>query len=619
MKARVNPFFRRSCAIALYIALAGMANAAQITWEGDTDNELLNPNNWPSNTLPSLSADTWQINGPGSQGNSTLNITGGLTFTGTTGKLAFGAVSGNMTLGGGDITLFQGTSGDAFRTDSTGTTTLASNINLGDGTDAGTTNVTYTLSSTSTTTGLLKITGNISGGTKPGPVTVSFGSTDAIDGNYDVTGNITAGGASTMNVTKRGTGTLTLSGNNTINQLSFNTEAASTAVIRIDGGTTNLALLPNQSGGAGLGTQTLRVSAGTLNVTGSARGIRTSLTVDGGIMNLNGAERISFNGAAGQQLTISSGQLNYNWSTGARLGNSAGNTANQAGNFDFTATQTGGTFKIIGGGASTSTLTLGGNDNTSKTVAYNLSGGVLDVRGTNDTNGHIVLGAGTDAVTGGSTALALSGTGKLISRFNPGASSGGIAGSQASAVQVLSLTGGTLVAGRIDATNLRGSLAGTNGTIVNNGTTIAPGDVGTVGRTNIVGNMSVSTGTLTIDLSGLAASTVFSEAANLGTFDNLLISGNLSLGGNLGLNLVNGYVPDFTDTFKIIDIGGTLSNFFTNVADGGILATLGNEGTFKVYSSGNDVFLSEFTVIPEPRAALLGSLGLLALLRRRRG
>jgi hypothetical protein len=41
------------------------------------------------------------------------------------------------------------------------------------------------------------------------------------------------------------------------------------------------------------------------------------------------------------------------------------------------------------------------------------------------------------------------------------------------------------------------------------------------------------------------------------------------------------------------DVGGTLTvdSFFTNVTDVGSLSTLGNEGAFKVYSSGNDVFL----------------------------
>jgi hypothetical protein len=609
MKPLSKSLLHNSACFFLFIAGAGICSAAQINWVGDTNNEFLNAANWPSDTLPSLSADTWQVNSVGSQGNSTLNITGGLTFTGTGGKLAFGSISGNMTLGGGDITIFQGTGGDNIRTDSTGTTTISSNIKLGDGTDAGTGNVTYTLSSTSITTGLLKVTGDISGGTKPGQVTVSFGSTDSIDGNYEVTGDISKGGASAIALSKRGDGTLTLSGTNEVISLSQNVAASK---IIIAGGTTSIKpageVANNWGGGsftAGTGP-TVEVKTGATLNADYARDIRTKMVVTGGTINIETtAPRLSWGLTNTEVFNMSSGEVNYkNASSGTQYGVGFNNNS---------GAQSGGTFTVNGRGATTQTFSVTAS---SVNSSYSLSGGTLDVKGSNSTNGFVYLNS--DAAGTYSSTFTLSGTGKLISRFNPGSSSGGIVGGTTGAVQVLSLTGGTLVAGRVDATNLRGMLAGANGTLVNNGTNIAPGDVGTVGRTNIVGNMSVSTGLLTIDLGGLTASTAFSEAANLGTFDNLLISGNLSLGGNLGLNLVNGYTPNYTDIFKIIDISGTLSNFFGNVTDGGTLATLGNEGTFKVYSSGGDVFLTNYTAVPEPRAALIGGLGLLGLLRRRR-
>jgi uncharacterized protein (TIGR03382 family) len=96
------------------------------------------------------------------------------------------------------------------------------------------------------------------------------------------------------------------------------------------------------------------------------------------------------------------------------------------------------------------------------------------------------------------------------------------------------------------------------------------------------------------------------------------VTGNLSLAGSLGLNLVDGYLPQYSDLFKIIDVDGSSSGFFGNVTDGGTLSTLGNEGAFKVFSSGGDVWLGEFTVVPEPGIACLGGLGALVLLRRRK-
>lgn len=630
MKLPFHSLLRHSAAAALTLAVTGMGHAATIAWVGDTDNDFLNVLNWPGDVaLPSLSADTWQVNGTGTQGNATLNVSSPLTFTGTAGKIAFGASSGSMGLSGSDITLFQGTT-DAILTAATvgNTSTIANNLILGNGSA-------NTISLSNSGAGLLSVTGNITGGTggTPGVSILSFGSNDGFDGNYEVTGNITAGATATaLTVTLRGDGTATLSGNNTFNTLGWGGTAGTVGTVRINGGTTNITTIT----GSGLGGQTLRVSAGTLNVTGGARGIRTSVTVDGGIMNVSGAERLSFNGGTpSQSLTISSGELNYNSATGVRLGNSAGNTANQDGNFDFTATQTGGTFKIVGGGGTTSTLTLGGAAllaaTQNKTVAYNLSGGVLDVRGSNDTNGHIVLGAGADPVTGGSTSINLSGTGKLISRFNPGAASGGIAGSQAGAAQVLSLTGGTIVAGRIEAANLRGSIGGTNGTIVNNGTTFAPGDVtaNLLGRTSINGTFTQESGTLAFDLGGLTASTVFSEGIASGTFDNLLISSNFALnGGSIRINFVNGFESIITNlnTFKIVDVTGTstFSGSFAALTTGNMTvdAYVGNSivGSFTLDDSLNDLVLSNYTVIPEPSTFALVALGLgaAAVIRRRR-
>jgi hypothetical protein len=643
MKPRHNRSFQYSFSLALYIATTGLGSAADLDWEGDVSSDFQDGTNWEGNSLPNFGTDILRFknnSAPATVTNVNVTLTNTGTAAGTSlSQILFEGSAPAFTLGSTSNTITLGTAASntynnaiVLSSASTVTQTIASNIVIDDG-------KAYTASvvNSSTTGGLLKFTGNITGGSgagTPGAITFTFGNTGTHNGNYEVTGNITAGGATSINLTKRGSGVLTLSGTNTLGNGSSaglgQNEASST--IRITGGTTTLNNGAdsnwggNNIAGAGL-SPVVRVSGGILNAQ-SARNIRSSLLVDGGTLNIGATGgttgRLSFDATNGNKsFELSSGAVHYlNDSTsgtnqGVRLGNDSG--ANATGtSYAFAGVQTGGTFTIHGRGALNQTFNLG-TATGGFANSYSLSGGTLDIRGSvttsvADNNAHMLLGADTGGT--GSAVFTLSSSGKLIVRSN-GAQ--GISGAQAGAVQVLDLQGGTLVAGRIDATNLRGSVAGSNGTIVNNGTNIAPGDIGTVGRTSVVGNMNVTTGTMTIDLGGLTASSVWQEATvGSGKFDNVFISGNLSLGGTLGLNLVDAYTPDFTDVFKIIDIGGTLTNFFANVSNGGTLATIGNEGTFKVYSSGNDVFLSEFTVIPEPRAGLLGGLGMLMLLRRRR-
>ncbi len=564
MKPRINPFVRSAALAAFSIALTGIAYSATVTWVGDVDNAFMAGANWSTDpALPSLSADTWQVNGVGSVNtNATLNLGSALTFAGTAGKIAFGASSGNMGLSGSDITLFQGT-GDGILTASSGTTTIANNIIIGNGSTA-----TNSLSNSNITGGLLKVTGNITNGTggTAGAVVLSFGSTSTQNGNYEVTGNITrSSGATTLGVTKRGSGILTLSGTNTIDSLVFGTTAASgdlTGSVRINGGTTNLNAVDGSGGwGAGSATNTVQISSGILNST-AGRAIKTSILVDGGTLNFNtGASRIAFATAGNPSFTMSSGAVNFNPTTGTfgiRFGGDNG--AGSAG-AALTGIQSGGIFTVNGAGAQDTTFSLGSTTG-SIVTSYSLSGGTLEVKGTGN-NGWVTLGA--DAAGTSTTTFTLSGTGKLISNFAPG-TTGGINGRTASAAQVLALQGGTLVAGRIEAANLRGSAGGTNGTIVNNGSNIAPGDIGTAGRTTINGgNLTINSGTLSIDLGGTTAATAFQGAA--GEYDNLSVTGSTSLAGRLSFNLTNSYSPLAATNHNIIvgTTAGATGNFTNQV------------------------------------------------------
>jgi hypothetical protein len=621
MKPRFNPFL---CFAAASLTLAfTQVHAATNVWEGDEDNDFQNANNWTGDAFPDPAVDIMRFDGPGTQGNATItNVTVALANTGTSpgtnlGQILFSASAPAMTLEGGVISLPAGTHNNAIALSSGSavTQTIDSDILIGDGTAA----TSSVVNSSTTEGGLLKFTGNITGGTgsgTPGTIAFSFGNTTTQNGNYEVTGNIAPGGATGefITLTKRGSGILTLSGTNNLGNGAaggFGQNEAS-SVIHITGGTTSLNNGADAHWGgnnvAGVGlSPVVRISSGTLNVTG-ARNIRNSLLINGGTLNIGApggtTGRLSFDAAnANKTFEMSSGQLNYlndannGANQGVRFGND--NAPSQTGGYSFTGVQSGGTFVVYGRGGSTQTFSLGSAS--ANTTSYTLSGGILDVRGSvaeSVPQNNAFLALGTDAPVApdpslGSTTFTLSGTGKLIVRSN---GTQGIVGSQAGATQVLDLQGGTLVAGRIDAVNLRGTAGGSNGSIVNNGTTISPGDAGFSGRTLIVnGGLTINSGKLAIDIGGTTANTTtWQDAPASGKFDRLTAGGNIILGGTLEVSLIDGYLPENSDAFAIVvaSTGFGVSGTFTNLSGGRI--NLSGGASFAVTVDATSVILSDY-------------------------
>ena len=154
-----------------------------------------------------------------------------------------------------------------------------------------------------------------------------------------------------------------------------------------------------------------------------------------------------------------------------------------------------------------------------------------------------------------------------------------------------------------------GVLAG-NGTIdaideiINNGT-ISPGN---------------SPGTLTLDtdLDLGSSSSLEIELAGLSLFDELIVNGDVDLGGDLDLFLLDGYRPEEFDVFDVV-LADSFSGLFANVADGGRLATSDGFGSFQVnYGGGGTVQLSQFSAVPEPGAVTILMAVCVGLLARRR-
>jgi autotransporter-associated beta strand protein len=194
--------------------------------------------------------------------------------------------------------------------------------------------------------------------------------------------------------------------------------------------------------------------------------------------------------------------------------------------------------------------------------------------------------AGATTINGGT--LALSGSGSLASNTI-------IVGANTT-FDVSAVTGGYTLGS--------GKTISSTGTIVGNitigsGATLAPGN--SPGDLSFADNLGLL-GTLNLEITGIT----------LGAFDRLLGDGanTLTLGGLLNLNNT-GYTAVLGNQVTVFSGWNSIAGSFSSVTGTDLGGGLSWD-TSMLASTG------VLTVIPEPGAALLGSLGMPALLRRRR-
>jgi autotransporter-associated beta strand protein len=385
---------------------------------------------------------------------------------------------------------------------------------------------------------------NISGATNNGNVNYAGGGSGAIVYNSTTSNNLGFVGGSAFSGFFLGTNavaSLTQSGSGTtyfgmFGQPAGNTVAATNSAVTFSGGNWavgqfgqnngyqiaagTFTLLSNAAitvggntgaGGVGYTHGNFNLTSGSMTFNGDtsesgggagALANTLSFTVgSSGTLTINGKLQLGVNGTTGNvlspsSLTVKGGVVNV--TNSLVLGNAAGLTAV---NND-----------IINVAVNSGTLSVGANG---ITVGYNSTSGVV----VNEQN-----------------TLTLSG-GKLLSAGAIGAPTSVNAGSSITSSFVW--TGGQLSASAVNASNSQWNGVGSSiagNTLTNSNGVLAPGDIGTAGRTTINGNYTqTGNGTLALDFGGALSANSFTNG--VGYSDQLSVSSNATIGGKILVNL----------------------------------------------------------------------------------
>ena len=235
----------------------------------------------------------------------------------------------------------------------------------------------------------------------------------------------------------------------------------------------------------------------------------------------------------------------------------------------------------------TATMTIAGSGSTlMQTGASTLSvGGTGASMGTININGGGTLQSGTGTIT-------INPTGNV-----------NLAAGTFNARGILEIRGGTFEMNHPDSRTFADSInfysgvfnlddglfSVTNfgGSLVNNGGTLSPGQLGggqLAGTTAMTGDYTVNAGSLEINLGGLVAGN---------EHDYLDIFGNVTLGGTLDVSLIDAFTLSPGQAFEIVDVGGLLSGTFSGLGEGDVVGSFGGTDLLISYmgDDGNDVVL----------------------------
>ena len=526
---------------------------------------------------------------------NTLTLSGANTFTGGL-TINAGTVRLNSTTAAGTGTLT--IAGGAIDNTTAGLITLANNnvqnwngnftstgtqsLNLGTGAVTMNASRQVTVSGNTLTVGGA-ISGSTFGITKLGSGTLALNGANTFTGTLSANeGIVTLGSAGRLasgSTVSLGGGTLTLGGNESVND--FVTSSGT-----LNGsGTLTAATYALQGGtvSANLGAGTVNASSGTTLLSGTSAA--ANVNVSGGLLSLVSADRLA-NAAA---VAVSNGEL----AVGAN--DTVGSLSTTGGTVSGTGTLTASTYALNGGtvsgnlgagtvNASSGTTLLSGS---SAAANVNVSGGTLNTSGANKLadGAAVVVSSGTLGVGGSDTvgSLAASGTGVVTVASSTTLTANGNSSITGSA----RATGGTVAVANNSLLNLANSSTTTTSDLsIGSGSTLA-GTGGTSGQIKGSGLLSPgnSPGILTsgsVDLTGGIDFAFEFTAAGAPTYS---LAGNSK---NDLLHLTSGSTP-FSGSFSA---GNTVSFYFN---DSGLSASLASVtpttylGGFFVDSSSFDI------------------------------
>jgi fibronectin-binding autotransporter adhesin len=476
----------------------------------------------------------------------------------------------------------------------------------------GTTTANYTLQASGT--GPLVLTSGVTAANGSKTLTLSGTSTAA-----NSIGVIANGGSGSISVTKSGTGTWILTGTNSYGGNTLVNEGLLMA-------TTSGALPGNATSGRvsfGGGTIGVRVG-GSGWTTAQVDTLLTNATKTSGALGID-----TTNGNLTQWAAFNTTNLGANLGLTKLAANTL--TLDQANNYTGATTVSAGTLQIGNAGTTgaltgTSSVTVSSGAN----ITINRSNGFSQA---SDLNNRAISGGGSFTQAGsGTTTLSLVNTYTGATSVSQGTleiASGG--STHASSAVSVTGTSSLIVNGII-----HGSVTTATGTTLSGSGVIK-------GTTTISGfhNPGNSPGTQTFE-SGLSYTAT--SVLNWELIDNTVagrgsnydavnvIGGVLSINSNASINLAFSGAVSFANAFwssnqswLVVDLSGSAtasdSNLFTigSITGGGYNPALGTFGITRATgsNSANSVYLT-WTAIPETSSSLLGALGALVLLRRRR-
>lgn len=607
----------------------------------------------------------------GRSGVLNINSGGAWTQSGAAGLTTQGGGTAAMTVNTGGSFTYTG-SGTFGLTTSTSTSTTTG-LNLAGGTFTTGQAIRNTQTSTVSGTqslitlnngGTLKLSADVSSlvTTAGAPINLQTGATGT-GGVIDTNGFNTTLAVGIADVasqvgkfTKKGGGTLTM-----------------TAASTYTGGTT----LGNGSGilaishGSALGTGAIALSKSGTD-TGGILQLSNGITVANAI-NFSSANLLSTTGTAHVVNVSGSNTLSGNLTLTAMGGNgmnlqSDAGLFTVSGNIGSSVTDATRTLSLGGAGNGAVSGIISNNSSTNKVGLEKTGSGTWTLSGANTYTGNTTLTAGTLAVNssgalstagtisfaGGTLRHSASNTTDYSSRFSTGANQAyrvDTNGESVAWATGLASTGGTLNKLGTGSLTMSGSSTYTGATLVSAGTLLVNGSLGgTSGVTVDAAGRLGGTGTIN-NAASIAVNGTIAAGASIGTLGTGAVSFNngstfsyeldstavgadlLNVGGALDLN--GTVVLDLTDLataalaantrFTLISYDGLWNGgVFDGHADGSVF-TLGANNWQINYADTSaglnggsfDNFVT-LTVVPEPTAAVLGSIGLMCLMRRRR-